>query len=232
LEKGSRYFGYGLIEPFAMMKYSKWFLVIGLIFVLGVSLPACASQVADIRPAPVVESQTAPLNANDELAIGIFRSDQSEVSAALAKGANPEEIPSISNGVTNTPLIRAIECAGPNDMSVIQKLFSDPAMATSNADPEKEPLTRAVAKDNLEVAQFLLDQGVDPNQFSIWDGLALDRAIQNGNAKMVQLLVDYGVDVNATAEPPNPKPLTSAKSKLEEIQQIIALLEANGAVEN
>eukprot|EP00299_Pterocystis_sp_00344_P014758 c7329_g1_i2.p1 GENE.c7329_g1_i2~~c7329_g1_i2.p1 ORF type:complete len:186 (-),score=36.73 c7329_g1_i2:75-632(-) len=55
----------------------------------------------------------------------------------------------------------------------------------------------AAATGNVGDAQYLLDNGADPQVKSIWNETCLMKAAYNGHVEMCKLLVQHGVDVNA-----------------------------------
>ena len=63
------------------------------------------------------------------------------------------------------------------------------------------PLIRAAAKDQFQVARFLLDHGADPNRRGGRSETPLLIAAQGGHKSMVELLLDHGAEVNATGGP-------------------------------
>ena len=60
-------------------------------------------------------------------------------------------------------------------------------------------LKPALSSGNNEIAQLLLENGVDPNTEDKY-GTALKAAAHTGNAKGVQLLIDWGVEINSKSE--------------------------------
>jgi len=62
------------------------------------------------------------------------------------------------------------------------------------------PLVYAVKSNNLKIADYLLQEGADPNRYmDVYNSrtTALMDAALEGNAKMVKLLLSYGADDNA-----------------------------------
>lgn len=68
------------------------------------------------------------------------------------------------------------------------------------------PLYKAVEKENIEIAQLLLEKKADPNH-SFWhyygiyedekfEDCPLHCAVRKGNIKLVELLLNYGADIN------------------------------------
>ena len=80
-------------------------------------------------------------------------------------------------------------------------------------------LAGAVSAGSLDVVQFLLDSGADPN-----DRLYLNRAIRKGHRRIAKLLVDYGADVNLGSPPP------LATAALQEDVDLLHYLLEKGAV--
>ncbi|HJW89425.1 MAG TPA: ankyrin repeat domain-containing protein [Anaerolineales bacterium] len=59
------------------------------------------------------------------------------------------------------------------------------------------PLHAAVARESVEIAKALLEQGAQVNARQQDDFTPLHAAAQNGQVEMAQLLLDFGAEVNA-----------------------------------
>src|SRR5436305_4136370 len=58
------------------------------------------------------------------------------------------------------------------------------------------PLVAACHNDDLDMAQFLLERGADPNTDNNKYGCPLSCAVDSaGNFQLVELLLDYGADI-------------------------------------
>lgn len=82
----------------------------------------------------------------------------------------------------------------------------------------------------IEVARFLLDNGVNVNSYDEIYGSALAAAAKNGSLPMVRLLLDRGADVNGFGGVVHHRALQAASSHGHEA--IVKLLLQNGAMVN
>jgi len=83
------------------------------------------------------------------------------------------------------------------DIEVVKLLVE----AGADVDPATwPPLCAAVDKDNIAIAEYLIDHGANVNKPEDWGPLQ-EAATMSNNIEMVKLLIDRGADVNATDWP-------------------------------
>lgn len=96
--------------------------------------------------------------------------------------------------------------------------------------PLLSPLYYASLLEFIEVARFLLENGVDINSYDEIYGSALAAAAKNGSLPMVRLLLNRGADVNGFGGVVHRRALQAASSHGHEA--IVRLLLQNGAMVN
>lgn len=104
-----------------------------------------------------------------------------------------------------------------------------------------EQLMGAVAEDNVEEVQELIQNGIDLNNRCDQGASALSGAIVHGNLSIVQLMLEHGADSNLLADEPaatiySEKPLDLALQASflmdwDKYHPIVKLLESFGATD-
>ena len=89
-----------------------------------------------------------------------------------------------------------------NQTNIAKRLIAegaDPNIPASNPS-QVNALHSAVAKQNYELCQFLIQNGSDVNACQMQQVTALHSAVHRGNMKLVQLLVQHGALIAVTME--------------------------------
>ncbi len=143
--------------------------------------------------------------------------DAAAVQAALAKGANPNQIagdrPVLTQAAQNgkTEIVKALLAASAN-VDQISPTFPD------------TPLIRAVENGHAEVVQVLLGAKANPNAKNSSGEPALALAARGEKAAIVRALVEAGADVSFSSEDGESLVLMATQANSAESPEIVRIL--------
>lgn len=134
------------------------------------------------------------------LALGLYR-----IQISAAGFQNAESMTSVVDGVDSTvdvPLAVGLQQVSVDVIDALPKgeqFVTMGVMASNTAYYYENPLTRAIAKDDVDAARELIIYGYNVNlkEKELDKGTPLFLAVNNGNAEMAELLLSFRARVNA-----------------------------------
>jgi ankyrin repeat protein len=108
---------------------------------------------------------------------------------AIELGANV----GLKDNLGDEPLHIAIEKTNLNAVETLVGLKAD---VNAKGQGDRTPLWGAVAKNNVDIARFLLENGAEKG-VAFQGNTLMHLAAQKGRSEIIQLLFDHGLDVNA-----------------------------------
>lgn len=148
------------------------------------------------------------------------------VSALIEAGADANEI-ARPHGIR--PLRHA---AAKGSVEAVQILLNAGACTILTSEDKDTALQAAVATQNADLIQILLDSGADVNApaGTVYRRTALQAAAEDRNTKILELLLSHGADVNAPAGRPDGITALQGAAMAGRLKNVLILLKAGAQI--
>lgn len=111
-------------------------------------------------------------------------------------GSQAQNDGQVSNGARESDSTRLMSAVRSGDIDEVRRVFEEIGKDINDIydDGERSPLAFAVIRENVEIVEFLLSEGADPNGSS--ESLPIISAAFKGSIVLVKLLLEHGADPN------------------------------------
>lgn len=111
------------------------------------------------------------------------------------------------------------------DLEQISKIINEnPNLINLRLQNDETLLTVAAWQGNNEIAEYLIDKGININLRNKWDNAALHNAAMRGHTNIAKLLIEKGISVNVRGSSGNTPLFYAARN--EQAEMVIVLLDA------